>query len=177
MLKKLLASTLALATVFTTLSSSVKAADISRTIYVTEGNYPNIWYYPQVFHVNEGDTLHFTIKNTRQGDTRIFIPAYNQSQIIFKNSLAQLNLSFCNPISKHIWFEISSLNGKKIPGYFVVDNYQPPLSPVCSKPIDPNSLAGLNSIINYSTEVNYPPKDEPVYCAPKKARHTVRGRW
>jgi len=176
MLKKLLISTLAFASVLL-INMSARAADVNTSILIQDYDFPNIQFYPQVIHVNTGDVIHLTVKNSRRFETRIFIPSYNLSQLIPKDNLAKFDLSVDNPTSRNIWFEISIPDGKKIPGYIIVDNYQVPMSTICSKPVD---TSGLDKIINYSTDFSYPAKPEPVYAPhphPTGKAAPVKGYW
>lgn len=174
MIKKLLISTLAFSLVLL-INMSSRADDVNSTIVVQDYGFPNIEYYPQIIHVNTGDTLHLTIKNNRRYDIRVYVPSYNLSQIVPKNELAKFELSMKDPISRNIWFEFSVPDGKKVPGYIVVDNYQPPMATVCSKPVD---TSGLDKIINYSTEFSYPEKPGPVIAPhPTGKAAPVRGYW
>lgn len=174
MFKKLLVSTLAILTIFS-IATSAKAADVYGTIDVTGGQYPNIEFYPRTLHVNQGDTLHLTVRNTRLGYTRIFMPAFNLDQEIPKSAVAKLDLCIANPISKVMWFQISSLSGEKVPGYIITTNYQVPIVNVAPKVFD---TSPLNKIINYNKDFCYPEKKEPSYgCPAGKKCPPVRGYW
>ncbi|MFH0702729.1 MAG: cupredoxin domain-containing protein [bacterium] len=170
MLRKFLASTLSFAA-FLTFAASSNAAEIYKTIDITSRGYPYIDFYPRSIHLNKNDTLHLTIKNTKEGCTRLFIPSLKFNQKIPKNSAAQLDLCIANPIDKVMWFQISSLDADKIPGYLIVDNYQAPMANVKSKAID---VSALDNIINYSTEFSSPEKEEPMY---RKTPQHIRGYW
>lgn len=172
-LKKLLISALAIAATVG-ITSSANAADVYQTIEVTSNGYPNVNFYPQTLHVCQGDTLHLTIKNTREGFTRIFMPAFNLDQDIPPGNVAQLDMCVANPIDETMWFQISALDSKKINGNIITHNYQVPVVAVTPKQID---LSVLDPIINYSKEYCYADKEEPIYRQPTTPSGPVRGYW
>ncbi|EKE04447.1 MAG: hypothetical protein ACD_20C00077G0004 [uncultured bacterium] len=172
-LKKLLISALAIAATVG-ITSSANAADVYQTINIDSNSYPNINFYPRTVHVQQGDTLHLTIKNTREGYTRIFMPAFNLDQDIPPGNVAQLDMCIANPIDDTMWFQISSVDAEKIPGTMVVHNYCPPTVQTTTTPID---ISVLDPIINYSKEYCYADKEEPVYRQPAPSTGPVRGYW
>jgi hypothetical protein len=172
-LKKLLVSALAVAATFS-IASSANAADVYQTINVDSNGYPNINFNPRTIHVCKGDTLHLTVRNARQGTTRIFMPTYNLDQIIPPGNVAQLDMCIANPISKTMWFHIASIDAEKIPGTIVTNNFAVDIVDASATPID---LSVLDPIINYSKEYCYADKDEPVYRPAQPSREPVRGYW
>lgn len=152
--------------------TSVNAAEVYQTIQVTEAQYPNINYYPRTLHINQGDTLHLSVKNTIGGYSRIFMPAINLDQDIAPGNVAQFDICFANPISKDMWFQISSPGAKKVPGHIITENFQIPI--VCA-PTTTADLSALDNIINYSKEYCYSEKEAPKYnLCPGKP---VKGCW
>lgn len=174
MLKKFLISILSIAAAVG-IATSANAADVYQTIEVTSEGYPNINFYPRTLHVNQGDTLHLTIRNAREGYTRIFMPAFNLDQDIPPANVAQLDMCIANPIDETMWFQISSIDADKIPGTIVTSNYCTPTVQSTCKNID---ISVLNPIINYSKEYCYAEKAEPAYRAPAgPTGGAVRGYW
>ena len=152
---------------------SSAGAELYETIEVTSNQSQNISYYPRTLHVNQGDTVHLTIKNSRTDFTRFFMPAFNIDQEIPKNNVAKIDFCVVNPIAKNMWFEINSVSAKKVPGLMIVENYQTPIATACpSRCID---VSVLNDIINYSKNYCYLEKQPPQYKAP--APSGVRGYW
>lgn len=172
MLKKLLFGTLALATIFT-INAPSKAADVYETINITSYTYPNVNYFPRTLHVNQGDTLHLTVKNTVRGDVRLFMPAFNLAQDIPKGNVAIFDLCISTPIDDNMWFNISSLDAKQIPGHMITNNYQVPNANIASRTID---TSALNDIINYNKSFCYDQKAEPKYTG-GASKVKVRGYW
>ncbi|MDD3013180.1 MAG: hypothetical protein PHC34_05705 [Candidatus Gastranaerophilales bacterium] len=149
---------------------SSAGAELYETIEVISNQSPNINYYPRTLHVNQGDTVHLTIKNARTDFTRFFMPAFNIDQEIPKNGIAKIDLCVTNPTAKNMWFEINSLTAKKVPGLMIVENYQTPVTMCKSRCID---VTALNDIINYSKNYCYLEKESPRYKTPSG----VRGYW
>ncbi|OGI22722.1 MAG: hypothetical protein A2287_02865 [Candidatus Melainabacteria bacterium RIFOXYA12_FULL_32_12] len=172
MLKKLLVSALTIAATIGIVSSA-NAADVYQTIDIESNGYPNINFYPRTLHVCQGDTLHLTIKNTRQGYTRIFMPAFNLNQDIPPGDVAQLDMCIANPIDKEMWFQISSIDAENLSGIIITHNYQVPIVQTTCKPID---ISVLDPIINYSKEYCYAEKGEPV-SKQTTPSGPVRGFW
>jgi hypothetical protein len=174
-LKKLLVPFLAVAASIV-VANTVKAADVYQTINVIGGQYPNIDFYPRTLHVNQGDSLHLTIKNTRLGFTRIFMPAFNLDQDMAPGSVVQLDTCIANPIAKNMWFQISSLGAENVPGTIVTTNYQTPVVATTPRIID---VSVLDPIINYSKEYCFSEKAEPKYYTQKPCPTgaAVRGCW
>ena len=114
MFKKLLAAALTI-TASLAVCASAFAADVYQTIRITEGQYPNISFYPRTIYINQGDSLHLTLINTRQGYTRIFVPAFNLDQEMPKARVAQLDFCTANPISKTCGLKFILLAVKKFP--------------------------------------------------------------
>ena len=175
MLKKFLISFIAIAASLA-ISASANAADVYQTIDVTSNGYPNINFYPRTLHVCQGDTLHLTVRNTRTGYTRIFMPAFNLDQDIAPQDVARFDFCVANPIGKNMWFEISSIDAKKVPGTLVTNNYQIPVVSTTPRIID---VSVLNDIINYNKEFCYSEKAEPQYrtSKPCPTGGAVRGCW
>ena len=172
MLKKLLFGTIALAAIFT-INLPSKAADVYETIQVTGYTYPNVNYFPRSLHVNQGDTLHLTVKNTERGDVRIYMPAFNLAQDISKGNVATFDLCISSPIDDNMWFTISSIDAKQIPGHMITSNYQVPNANMASRTID---TSALNDIINYNKNFCYDQKAEPKYVG-GASKVRVRGFW
>jgi len=154
--------------------SGVKAADVYEKIEITEMQYPNINFFPRALHLNQGDTLHITVKNLRQGFSRIFIPALNLDQDIAPGAVVNLNVCLAEPIAKLMWFQISSVNGKSVPGYILVSNYETPTACGNSRIVDTSILS---DIINYNKNYCYEEKSEPVYKRQYSGAAPVRGYW
>lgn len=150
-------------------------AEVYETIEITSNLSPNINFYPRTLHVNQGDTVHLTVRNARTDNTRIFMPSFNIDQEIPKNTTAKIDLCISNPISKDLWFQINSLTAKKIPGLMVVENFKTPVVTAQSRNID---VSVLNDIINYSKDYCYLEKQPPQYKTPSHAPSAgVRGYW
>jgi|GEM_PF-2988725 len=149
---------------------SSAGAELYETIEVTSNQSPNINYYPRTLHVNQGDTVHLTIKNARTDYTRFFMPAFNIDQEIPKNQIAKIDFCVTSPTSKNLWFEINSISAKKVPGLMIVENYQTPVALCPSRCID---VSVLKDIINYSKNYCYLEKEPPKYKTPS----AVRGYW
>lgn len=157
-------------------SLNSSGAEVYETIEITSNLSPNINFYPRTLHVNQGDTVHLTIRNARTDNTRIFMPSFNIDQEIPKNSTAKIDLCLSNPISKDLWFQINSLTAKKIPGLMVVENFKTPVVAAQSRNID---VSVLNDIINYSKDYCYLEKQPPQYQTPVQSAPSagVRGYW
>ena len=163
---------IALGTMFLSLPSA-RADDVYQTIDVFEGQYPNINFQPRTLHINQGDTLHITVRNTRTGFTRIFMPSINLTQDIAPGNRAIFDICISNPTAKTMWFQISSPAAKKVPGYIVVNNFQVPRVADSGKVVD---ISALDNIINYSKEYCYAEKENPKYNL-SEPRPEVKGCW
>ncbi|MCK7527886.1 MAG: hypothetical protein MZV64_64905 [Ignavibacteriales bacterium] len=149
---------------------NANAADVYQTIDVVGGQYPNIDFYPRALHINQGDTLHLTIRNTRTGYTRIFMPAFNLSQDIPPGNVAQVDLCVSNPIDKSMWFQISSLESDKVRGNIIVNNY---CVPVVQLPQRTFNLAALDPLLITAANIAMPKnknQEEPLRLKQKENR-------
>ena len=173
MLKKLLATTLAIVSSIA-ICSTAKAADVYQTIDVVGYQYPHIEFYPKAIYVNQGDSLHLTIRNTRISYARIFVPAFNLDQDIPKGHVARIDLCVASPIAKDMWFDIASISGKREPGLIVINNYRIPNSQVASRTID---TSALSNIINYNKDYCYQANEPIVRGAAPIHKKPVRGYW
>lgn len=153
------------------LGSGSYGAEVYETIDVMTNQGLNINYYPKTLHVCQGDTLHLTVRNDRTHHTRFFMPSFNIDQDIPKGGVATFDLCVANPSAKNLWYSISTVSAKNIPGLMVVSNFQTPVVMTPSRNID---TSVLSSIINYSKDYCYSEKQPPVYKAPSAG---VRGYW
>ena len=172
MFKKLLATILI---IFASIAvcSTAKAADVYQTIEIRGYQYPHIDFYPKAIYVNQGDSLHLTLKNTRISNVRIFMPAFNLDQDVPKGHVAKIDLCIASPISKNMWFDIASISGKREPGLIVINNYKIPNSSLASRTIDTSILS---NIINYNKDYCYQP-NVPLRGAAPVQKKPVRGYW
>lgn len=152
------------------------AADVYQTINVTgfSGNYSRVDFSPRATHVKQGDTLHLTINNNRITDTRFFMPTFNIDQVIPKTGIAKIDICIANPVSELSWFSISAVDGDRVPGYLVTENFRVPTVSAAANIVD---ASVVNSAINYSKDYCYPSKSEPKYKTSKKTDNKVRGYW